>query len=129
MRSPPTRGTACLALAGLLMALPVVAQYTLESPSDHHEVTGVRYFGSAKDERGAFIADVSFFLESGQQSFVFVTDASGRFRGTLPLDTLSYKVTARCWKPGLQSVRVTRRPGPGSAAPTVQLDCILRPAP
>jgi hypothetical protein len=112
----------------MLLALPAMAQYTLESQTDHHEASGVRYFGSARDDRGVFLADVSFILDSAQGSFVFLTDASGRFRGNLPLGTLSQEVTARCWKPGLKTVRLTRRKGPGSGAPSVQLDCTLRPA-
>jgi len=105
------------------------AQYSADGPEDLQKGAGVRYFGSAKDAGGARLADVSFLFETGQASFVFVTDATGRFRGMLPLDTLAKPVTAKCWKAGLQPVRIDRRPGPKTAPPSVQVDCVLRASP
>lgn len=119
-------------LVGLAVALGpaarVHAQYTADGPEDLQKGSGVRYFGSAKDEDGARLADVSFLFETAQASFVFVTDGSGRFRGMLPLDTLAKPVTAKCWKAGLQTLRVERRAGPKTARPTMQVDCVLRKA-
>ena len=52
-----------------------------------------------------------------------------RHKGMLPLDTLAKPVTAKCWKAGLQPVRIDRRPGPKTAPPSVQVDCVLRASP
>jgi len=127
-RSPAVRralvATAALALLGSGAA---IAQYTNDGPEDLQKGSGVRYFGSARDERGARLVDVSFLFEAPQASFVFVTDAMGRFRGLLPLATAKQVVTAKCWKAGFETVRVERRAGPDPARPSMQVDCVLKP--
>ena len=103
------------------------AQYNFADEIGAADRPGVRFFGSAKDNKGSHIPDVTFLLDSKQTSYVFVTDAQGRFRGTLPLDTTVNTVTAKCWKAGLELVRITKRPGPKAAARSaVQVDCLLR---
>lgn len=130
---PARRGSAsvraCVAiLLALLASGGASAQYTNDGPEDLQKGSGVRYFGSARDERGARLADVSFLFEAPQASFVFVTDAGGRFRGLLPLATVKQTVTAKCWKAGLETVRVERRAGPDPTRPSMQVDCVLRRA-
>lgn len=117
-----------LVVAALLCGGSASAQYTADGPEDRRDAVGVRYFGSAKDERGAYVADTSFLFETAQASFVFVTDATGRFRGMLPLDTASKPVAAKCWKAGFETVRINRRPGSKSGRVTQQFDCVLRPS-
>lgn len=103
------------------------AQYSIDMPRfDEHEV-GVHYFGSAKDDKGSPLPDVTFLLESTQGSFVFVTTANGRFRGTLPVELPMSAVKPKCWRQGFELVRVVKRPGALAAErPTVQVDCVLR---
>lgn len=127
-RKRTMRRGAMLATLALASAGAAFAQYTNDGPEDLLKGNGVRYFGAARDERGARLADVSFLFETPQASFVFVTDAGGRFRGLLPLDTAKKTVTAKCWKAGLETVRVERRAGPDPARPSVQVDCVLRRA-
>lgn len=117
-------------LGALVLMSSASAQYALdweEEARDDRE-RGIRYFGTAKDEKGAFIPNVTFLLESKDGSFVFVSDAQGRFRGYLPKDISPSSVTPKCSKPGLESVRVSKRLGPRAAQATVQVDCVMRPA-
>jgi hypothetical protein len=120
------RGVVC-ALGALVMA-SASAQYALDWEEEAHDgrELGIRYFGSAKDEKGVLIPNVTFLLESKDASFVFVSDAEGRFRGTLPKDIPTSSVTPKCSKPGLEQVRVNKRPGPRAAQATVEVDCVLR---
>jgi hypothetical protein len=125
-----SRHSILLALGMSSLALSASAQYALdwEEEAREHREHGVRYFGAAKDEKGALIPNVTFLLESPEGNFVFVSNAEGRFRGYLPKSIPTASVTAKCSKAGMEFVRVTKRPGPKSAEPTVQVDCVLRNA-
>lgn len=118
------------ALAGLLLILairPVCAQYTYDPANpDEQPGAGLRYFGSVKDENGALISGASIMIETKQESFVFVTNALGRFRGLLPMALAGTPTELRCSKPGYQLVRIRKRPGPKSQQFTMQVDCVLR---
>lgn len=91
-----------------------LAQYAIALQDDREEGK-VHYFGSAKDEKGALLEDVTFVLETEWAKFIFVTDANGRFRGVLPVEIPVNSVKASCSKPGFQDTRVVKRPGPRSA--------------
>lgn len=117
-----------MALGAALMVSSAYAQYFSDetlgaaTPRDH-----VRYFGSAKDENGKLLADVTILLEGEQASFVFLTNHDGRFRGALPLQIPGTSVKARCVKSGFESLRIIKRPGPKTGAePSMQVDCVLR---
>lgn len=103
------------------------AQYTY-NPANADEGPGIRYFGSAKDDKGALLPGVSVLLSTPQLSFLVVTDDQGRFRVNLPLDMRPENVTAKCFKAGLQVVQTSKRPGPTGPKTTVQVDCVLRAA-
>lgn len=103
------------------------AQYTY-SPAAADELPGIRYFGSAKDEKGALLPDVSVEIDMQNISYLFVTDEQGRYRVNLPLDMRPENVTLKCFKAGFQLVRVNKRPGPAGPKLTVQADCVLRAA-
>ncbi len=122
-----SRGIA-FGLGALVMASSALAQYALDWEEEAHDGRdlGVRYFGSAKDEKGVLLPNVTFLLESKEANFVFVSDAEGRFRGTLPKDIAPGSVTPKCSKPGLELVRVNKRLGPKAAQASVQVDCVLR---
>ena len=115
--------------AGLLAVtvLPWVAaaQYVY-NPANADEGPGIRYFGSAKDDKGALMPGVSVQLASPQLSFLLVTDAEGRFRINLPLDMRADTVTPKCFKAGFELVQINKRPGPSGPRLTVQVDCVLR---
>lgn len=104
------------------------AQYSFDPAADHEQGPAIRYFGSAKDDRGILLPGVSIQIDSPDSVYVFVTDEQGRFRANLPLETVPEKVTVKCFRTGLQLVRVIKRPGPKTPRPTVQVDCILRQA-
>jgi hypothetical protein len=115
--------------ATLLLISPVPAQYSYDpAAADEQGPPGIRYFGSVKDDSGAFIPGATILLDSQQSSFVFVTDEQGRFRGTLPMDSQVSSVTTKCWKAGFQFIRISKRLGPQGLKPTVQVDCVLHPA-
>ena len=105
------------------------AQYSYDPSNPDEQTPGIRYFGSAKDERGVPITGVTVLIViEGRSSFVFVTDDAGRFRGTLPqtfADSAPDKVSAKCQKPGYRFVKVNKRPGVGAPKPYMQLDCVL----
>lgn len=119
---------ALLGVGVALLMSTASAQYAFESV-DQDELDGVRYFGSAKDEKGALLSDVTFRIESDRAAFMFISDAEGRFRGMLPIDIPLKSVTPACFKEGHEAVRVTKRPGPKTAKhSSVQVDCIMRKA-
>jgi hypothetical protein len=101
------------------------AQYVY-NPAAADEAPGIRYFGAAKDDRGALLPGVSILLSSQQLSFLLVTDAQGRFRVNLPLDMRPESVTPKCFKVGFQLVQMRKRLGPSGPKVTVQVDCVLR---
>ncbi len=122
-----TRGllAACAALLGVA---PALAQYAYDPSNPDEQGPGIRYFGSAKDEKGSLLQGVTVLIDSDETAYVFVTDDQGRFRGKVPLNMVAGKITAECSKPGFQVVRVTKRAGPTAPNPTVQVDCVLRAA-
>jgi len=130
LRQPPSAAAvAFCAVVALVFASSTLAQYAYDpAAADEQGAPGVRYFGAAKDEQGAFVQGATILIESDQYSFVFVTDDQGRFRGTLPLDATPNVVSLKCWKAGFQFVRLEKRLGPAGAKPSVQVDCVLHTA-
>jgi hypothetical protein len=130
MRSESKHRRAALAqLIGsfaLVLGATASAQYTYDPAADDERVPSIRYYGSAKDDKGSLLPGVSIEIDSPDSVYVFVTDEQGRFHANLPLGTVAEKVTAKCFRTGLQQVRVTKRPGPRGPRPTVQVDCVLR---
>jgi hypothetical protein len=115
-----------LVLCGVASS-PATAQYAYDpTAADELGKPGNLYFGSARDERGRYVPDVTITLETHQTNFVLVTDDKGRFRAKLPLATLAANVKPTCSKPGYLVLRVTKRPGPKGAPTPVQVDCLLR---
>jgi hypothetical protein len=114
-------GVACIAMSG------ASAQYRFDpSAADEQDGPSIRYFGSAKDDKGTLLPGVSVQIDGPDAVFVFVTDEEGRFHANLPLDMVAEKVTSKCFRAGLQQLRITTRPGPKGPKPTVQVDCVLR---
>jgi hypothetical protein len=119
----------CWALAAAIFASQVGAQYVYDPDSpDEQGIPYIRYFGAAKDDKGKLLPGTTILLESAQVSMAIVTDATGRFRANLPMELIADKVAAKCSKPGFSVVRITKRAGPEGVKPTVQVDCVLRPA-
>jgi hypothetical protein len=107
------------------------AQYTYDPQADDEQMSGkagIRYFGSAKDDRGSLLPDVTFQIGNADGTFIFVTDYQGRFHGMLPFAMPAEKVTAKCFRNGYQQLRVSVRPGPSGPRQTVQVDCVLHAA-
>ena len=120
-------GRAAALLLALAAAVPAVAQYAYDpSAADELEKPGNLYFGSARDEAGTRIPDVTIILETSQTNFTLVTDEQGSFRAKLPLDVLPDGVRASCSRPGYVVVRVTKRLGLKKGKSPVQVDCLLR---
>ena len=102
-------------------------QYLFDPSNADEQTPGIRYFGSAKDEKGVLMPGVTVFIEYGSKSFVFVTDDQGRFRGFVPLTLPAPdKSSSKCSRPGYQLVSATERPGLNAPKPYVQVDCVLR---
>ena len=102
------------------------AQYTFDPASADEQTPGTRYFGSAKDDNGALLAGVTVEIDTPESKLVVITDAQGRFRVKIRLDTEA--LSLKCYKAGFELVRVIKRPGTGVPKPTVQVDCVLRRA-
>jgi len=118
----------CLLMAaGVSLAVSTAnAQYSF-NPSNADEL-GIRYFGSAKDDKGALLPGVAVTINVDENVFVFMTDEQGRFRGRVPLESLglgSNMTTTTCSKRGYQFVSATKRSGLGGPKPYVQVDCVL----
>jgi hypothetical protein len=102
------------------------AQYTYGPGNpDELDLPGIRYFGSAKDEKGALLPGVTVSISTQQTDYILVTDELGRFRVSLPIQAVAGTVTAKCSKVGFTQVRLTKRPSPAGPKPSVQLDCVL----
>lgn len=126
MNATPFLKTTLLMLACACCA-PALAQYAYDpSAADELGKPGNLYFGSARDERGARVADVTIILETSQMNYTLVTDEQGGFRARLPLDVLPDGVKASCSRPGYVVVRVSKRLGPNRGKSPVQVDCLLR---
>ena len=103
-----------------------LAQYTYDpSAADELDKPGILYFGSARDERGAYVADVLVVLENIQTNYTLVTDVRGRFRAKLPPGSTLASVRASCSKPGYRLLRINKRASPAGPEATVQIDCLL----
>jgi hypothetical protein len=105
------------------------AQYLFDPSNADEQAPGIRYFGSAKDDKGILIPGVTVSISvGGKTSFVFVTDEQGRFRGNLPLPSegsAKNDISPKCFKAGYQFMRATQRPGVNAPKPFVQVDCVL----
>ena len=115
-----------LALGALLVAGPARAQYVFDpANADEQAKPGTLYFGSAKDDGGRYIRDVTVVLEGQQTSYVLITSAAGRFRGKFLIDAPPKDVKASCANAGYSLLRVSKRLSLSGTAPSVQIDCVL----
>jgi hypothetical protein len=112
-------------LAALLPVSPAVAQYSFDPNNADEKGPGTKYFGSAKDDRGALLPGVMIVV-AGYTAVI--TDPQGRYRANLADMNPDYDQTlVWCSKPGYTFVRVIKRMGPaGGIKKTVEADCILR---
>jgi hypothetical protein len=111
------------ALVALICASPAWAQYSFDPSNADENSGGIKYFGSAKDDQGALLPGVT--IRIGRE-LVLVTDAQGRFRGSVDPMYAPDETAVGCSKPGYQLVRVVKRPGPaGAARQTVEANCVL----
>ena len=83
------------------------------------------YFGSTKDGDGNSLSGVTVQLDTGQTSFVMVTDDAGRFKIEVPQDAPPSQIKFRCSKPGYVQTRAVTRFPPNHALSPVQADCVL----
>lgn len=123
-------------LAGMLVALctlgsafaPARAQYTYSPNNADEKTPGVRYFGSAKDERGALLAGVIVLVRTSLSNYTLLTDETGHFHVKVPFRLIpsGELVFTTCYKAGYELVRMTKRPGIPGQNPAEQIDCVLR---
>ncbi len=126
--TPPLRlFAATLVAVGLAtVAAPATAAgYGFDPSRPRDEKPGNVYFGSAKDGNGNFLPGVSFVLQTAKVDYVFVTDATGRFRLELADEVRPEDVKPRCSREGFPPGRIIKRPPPGGALTPVQVDCVL----
>ena len=111
------------AIAALMFAFPVSAQYSFDPNNADEKSGGIKYFGSAKDDQGALLPGVTILIG---RELVLVTDQQGRYRGSVDPMYTPDQTTIVCSKPGYKFVRAIKRPGPvGAARQTVEANCIL----
>jgi hypothetical protein len=125
LKVPPGGLLAAYGAAALSVHTAAVAQYVY-NPNNADEGPGIRYFGSAKDDSGALLPNVSIQISSNNLTYMLVTDEQGRYRELVPLDMVPDKTTIKCFKAGYELVRLNTRLGPSAPKQTVQADCILR---
>ena len=114
---------AVTAIAGLVLVSPASAQYIFDPRNADEQGGGIKYFGSAKDDRGSLVPGATIQIAG---AFTLVTDDQGRYRGFVNEIYPGETTPIVCSKPGYQFVRVIKRPGPaGGVAQTFQADCIL----
>ena len=111
------------AIAGLLFVSSASAQYSFDPSNADEQSGGIKYFGSAKDDQGALLSGVTILVG---RELVLVTDAQGRYRGSVDPQYTPDVTTLGCSKPGYQFVSMIKRPGPaGAAQQTVEANCVL----
>jgi hypothetical protein len=107
----------------VLAVSPALAQYSFDPNNADEQGPGIKYFGSAKDDKGALLAGVTMLID---HQFTLVTDQQGRYRGNIDAMYTADVTAVGCSKPGYSFVRVVKRPGPsGGVKQTIQADCIL----
>jgi hypothetical protein len=110
-------------LAGLAVISSASAQYIFDPSNADEQGGGIKYFGSAKDDRGSLVPGATIQIAG---AFTLVTDEQGRYRGFVNEIYPGETTPIVCFKPGYAFVRVIKRPGPaGGVAQTFQADCIL----
>jgi len=109
---------------------PAWAQYTYNPNNADEKTPGVRYFGSAKDERGALLAGVVVIVRTSLGNYTLLTDETGHFHVKVPFNLIpsGELVFTTCYKAGYELVRLTKRPGIPGQNPAEQIDCVLRRA-
>jgi hypothetical protein len=106
-----------------MLASPALAQYSVNPGNADETDPGIKYFGSAKDDRGALLPGVTIKIA---RYLILVTDEQGRYRGNV-VDLFKGAIPITCSKPGYTVVRINKRPGPpGGLKQTFEADCILR---
>jgi hypothetical protein len=111
------------AMAALAFVSSASAQYIFDPRNADEQGGGIKYFGSAKDDRGSLVPGATIQIAG---AFTLVTDEQGRYRGFVNEIYPGETTPIVCSKPGYQFVRVVKRPGPaGGVAQTFQADCIL----
>ena len=102
---------------------------TYDPSAADEQQPGIRYFGAAKDQNGVLLAGVTIVIEiGGVNTFVFITDEQGRFRGRIPLEVKGSVSSAamKCSKSGYRFVKAIKRPGIDAPKPYVQVDCVMQ---
>jgi hypothetical protein len=119
-RSRPVVGL----LAVLLPVSSAVAQYSFDPNNADEKGPGTKYFGSAKDDRGALLPGV---LVAVVGYSAVITDQQGRYRANIADAYPDFNRTpVWCSKPGYSFVRVTKLKGPsGGEKKAVEANCIL----
>jgi hypothetical protein len=110
-------------LAALLPFSPAQAQYSFDPNNADEKGPGIKYFGSAKDDKGALLPGATVMIA---HYFTMVTDEQGRYRGNVDASYTVDNTPVGCSKPGYTFVRMTKRKGPaGGVKQTVEADCVL----
>jgi hypothetical protein len=113
-------------MAGLAFVSSASAQYVFDPNNADEKSGGIKYFGSAKDDQGALLSGVTILIG---RELVLITDAQGRYRGSVDPMYSPDETMIGCSKPGYRFVRVIKRPGPaGAARQTVEANCVLHKA-
>lgn len=116
---------ACCSIIAVLSSSTARTQYSFNPANADEQMPGIRYFGSAKDEKGALVSGAVIRLEAAKVEYVLLTDDQGRFHQMLQVDAVPENVSATCSKSGYAVVRIVKRKGTGPR-PSVQVDCVLR---
>lgn len=117
---------AVVSLALVLQGTVQAGGYTYDPSSAHERGPSTVYFGSARTAEGKYISGVTIVITTPTVDFVVATDDAGRFRLELPMQMAVSDVTARCSKPGMTVVRVSKRPYPGKDLTPVEVNCLLK---
>ena len=112
-----------IALASLVPLSPAWAQYSFNPNNADEQGPGIKYFGSAKDDRGALLPGVTMIVA---HAYTMVTDEQGRYRGNIDEMYTIENTPVGCSKPGYEFIRVDKRAGPTvGTKKTIQADCVL----
>jgi hypothetical protein len=115
-----------IAVAGaeVLAFRVAVAQMYAYDPA-HPPGSAHVYFGSTKDSDGNLLSGVTVALDTGETTYVMVTDEAGRFKIEVPKELAASQIKFSCSKPGYVQLRAIRRFAPNKAASPIQADCVL----
>ena len=116
--------TGACGLVAAIMAVPLTGHACgLDYGNEVQESKAVHYIGFVKDQKGGAVPDATILVTTGKE---FVSDARGKFSGSLGYDTDNAGVVFVCKKSGFRNALGVKRPSTVNPL-AIFVMCAMRP--